>query len=326
MLKKNLFMKQLHHILLPLLLLAGCNNDTTLDTAMDATATPVVVRVSPLSPYNEPATRAPIEGWNNVRVLIAYGESSGGVFSSYTEVKNGLVHGITSSFIPPLFYPSGNKYIHMRGFFPEAGIVAGMNLATGELDPGQKITYKITGQEDIMISTTVSGSEVYPIASTTEMNYRHLLTQIRFTLINDGTFPISKRVKQIRIENVRTDAELDLLAVTDHLTFSGPPTQTLNAYTGDFTIPVNTPSPTMGRVMIQPGASFRVKVIFSDNTQKDVLYESPTVMDTGGTAGTAHSIYVKFSAKGLIPTIAAEDRTEINSSGTTGWTPEENFW
>lgn len=293
-----------------ILLLAAAACDKKDDAPENKDAVPVIVSVAPLE--EAIPMRSPLNSWNMTSVNMALGESTG-VLAGFTTVLDAVVNNNITTFSPQLFYPNNGNTIHLRGYHPRVATIS-----------DNKVSYTLTGQEDIMICNTVSGSKSNTIAnqgSAGEVTYQHLLTQLNFVLYNNGTFPVSAKVTAIRIHNVSKAASLDLM--TGMLTFSDSPTSTFAAYSNPSGIEVSTtPSAKLGYVMFRPGENFTVTVEF--NTGDSVVVTDLSPSDIGSQAGYAYSVQLEFS--GIEAVTGTMRIVPWNNSGVTNPQMPNNLW
>jgi hypothetical protein len=313
-------------------LVAGCSKDGPQDG--ETARVPITLRVGE-APGFELSTRSPLEGWYNTSVWMAYGESASAAntsFIGFGRVLDGFVANNMTTFRPLLFYPANGETIYLRGVYPREGIT---NLgANGEIT-GDRIEYTITGQEDIMVSNTLSGSLDTPIPDDALLRYRHLLTRLSFTVRSTGVFPSTLRLTFIRVLNVSRNAVLELDPVAypaydtpDILTFTDAPTSTLTAYGDETGRQVTTGiSEEFANVMFRPGEAFDVQIGFNTG---DVL-TIPAIMTTGsdprdislpgGTLmGMKYKVNVTLSMEGFTPAISAA-WVEVQTG-----TDRDNWW
>lgn len=318
-------MRNLSFILLFGALAAGCSKETPLDTPPvggTADRVPVTLRVGEIpggEVSTEVSTRAPLGGFYNTEVWMAYGESATAestTFNNFTTVLDGFVGSNITVFRPLLFYPENGKSIFLRGVYPREGIT---NLgANGEI-VGDRIEYTITGQEDIMISNMLSGKETAPIGDDEFLTYGHLLTQLSLYLSNsdEDYFPSTLRVTSVRVRNVSRNAvlELDPELYPDYnspgiLTFTDPPTSALKVYDNPAGMEVVESSRLVGSVMFRPGEAFDLELTFNTGDVveiKEIRTTSSPVKDisevNGTSMGVRYNVYITLSTAGFRPTI-----------------------
>ena len=357
-------MKRTYKIVLRLLpvltcLLLSCNNNN--EDVFPQSDVPVQLSVADISLWDfQPSaltSRAagPLTGFFNTPIHLAYGEDAS-TFSEYGLALNGTVNNNITSFTPLLFYPSTNK-IYMKGFYPRAESLTdgtyltkpGPMIPTTGPDAGI-IAYTIDGTYDIMVSNQVSGSTATPIA--TQLRFVHLLTRLSFVLYSDGTFPSSARVKQIKINNVLTEVELDLLNILDFNPLSPNPTAyPLTFATGALTTITSTlpgdgavvsaiegvgvKPAAVGNVMVEPGAEsvYNVSVVVSmadpasptGRVEEEYPVGSLTFSDTPTKAGYHYEIALTFNTFASIPSVTAAP-TVVTPPAPTSPTWGTKYW
>lgn len=276
------------------------------------------------------AGKGPMNTWYNTEVFMAYGESTDGTFQGFTEAKKGIVVQGRTSFQPQLFYPGSDKTIFLRGFHPREQVT---NIdAELEMPASGKVHYTITGQEDIMISNAVDGSETNTFKGQgSELHYEHLLTQLSFQMIAQTGFPTTMRVKYIRVKNVSVNAVLDLtvqremsnLDDPDLLKFTDTPTSNLIAYHNESGLQLTGTATAEGScVMFRPGEDFDIEVEFTTGDKVTVTEISKGGVDisAGKTMrGELYPVTLTFTATGMIPSVTAGWGTPVPIGDDTGW-------
>jgi hypothetical protein len=286
------------------------------------------------APGFELSTRAPLDGWYNTPVWMAYGESANAAntaFAGFGRVLDGFVANNMTAFRPLLFYPPDGKTIYLRGVYPREGIT---NLGADGAITGDRIEYTITGREDVMVSNTLSGSRDAPISDNAYLHYRHLLTWLSFTVkaAAGSVFPGTLRVTSVRVLNVSRNAVLDLdptLNYTDAgiLTFTDAPVSTLTSYDNEAGMQIAaTASAEFGDAMFRPGEAFDVQIGFNTGDVLTIqeLMTTTTPRDISLSGGTLremkYRVDVTLSMAGFKPVVSAawvEVQTGID---------RENWW
>lgn len=320
---------------------AGCGK-TPEPEQTQASKVPIEINTVSLPKLGLTTTRGPVDGWNRNEVYMACYEENDSkpIFANeYERALKGLVADNKTTFQPLLFYPiNSTKNIYLRGFHPRDGIV---NLNADLEIVGNKIEYLITGQEDIMISNTVSGSTDNTMAAQYEagtggkLEYNHLLTQIVFTLKADASFPKSMKVDNIHIKDISKTAVLDLDPDLDWddnaiLEFTKDPLDTeISAFSSPRGYVLSTTeSSQMAAMMIQAGEPFYIEIEFSTGDKVEVT----SVIDSGGVditeghteRGYKYEIKLLFHSTGLNPSVTAD--WSVVNTGIGPIDPDQKKW
>lgn len=233
---------------------------------------------------------------NNFTANIIAATTSGAYTSSIwtgtdpgkiTVVNNEINFGTTQA------YPSNGNIIYMKAYAPFK-----------QMDESGKVTFDITGDEDIMISEEVSGSKTDNSSKT--LKFSHLLTQLKFNLVASSAAAKTAWGKITGIQ-VKAIKKLELTPSTNN---------GLNAATGEVASGISTinfteaelstdaANPTDGGyVMVLPKTEKYEVIIFSDNISDEgttITLTSPSTTE----ASTSYNITLTFNASNV--DVAAE--------------------
>lgn len=197
------------------------------------------------------------------------------------------------------YYPSnGSTKANILGFYPVAtSIAAGVATMT------------ITGDEDVLYASAVSGSKKNPIA--TSLSFQHKLTQFKFVVKRDGSSTDADIADvNVAIKNVNTVFKMGL--VNGALSDWGTPISTITPIT-NATASVTGTVETAG-FMLEPNLTSLVLDVSATG------YDSSDVTITGTDGGKfemgkAYTITLTFKGKSITPSGAIADWTTGTSGG-----------
>lgn len=197
------------------------------------------------------------------------------------------------------YYPSnGSTKANILGFYPVAtSIAAGVATMT------------ITGDEDVLYASAVSGSKKNPIA--TSLSFQHKLTQFKFVVKRDGSSTDADIADvNVAIKNVNTVFKIGL--VNGALSDWGTPISTITPIT-NATASVTGTVETAG-FMLEPNLTSLVLDVSATG------YDSSDVTITGTDGGKfemgkAYTITLTFKGKSITPSGAIADWTTGTSGG-----------
>lgn len=230
-------------------------------------------------------SRGLVDAFDGTPVAVACGSASG----AYTEYWEGVATANEIILTPERYYPYDGSSIFVRGYYPPATLQNGV------------LRYKLTGQEDLMLSAECSGSLATPFTPTDGelLEYRHLLMQLNFNLRLEGD-ATSFSVRQMTLEGLTSNVTLDL--ATGKLTDDGTVSHidVFKAPGGDQGLPaVNGEVEVPGYVLVQPGAELTLDLALAldNNPSHDRIYKDIPVLfsDEGGASGIAYSISLKVN-------------------------------
>ena len=218
---------------------------------------------------------------NNYTTSLWSGTDAGKI-----NVNNGSV-----TFTQTEYYPNDGGTVYMKGFAPQATINAG------------QVAYTISGKEDIMVTSEISGSRTDN--TNKELTFNHLLTQLKFKLVAEDADAITYwgSITSITVKNV----EKDLVLNTGELSIATTSNKGDLEVSEEFTSKALTTTPAEnGYIMVLPSTTaYVLNIKTAENTQGVDVTISPVVT----VKGTAHEITLTFK------------RSEIASSAkTTPWT------
>lgn len=243
----------------------------------------------PIHLYTGIQTRAMIDEFKETAVCIAAGTAAG----QYTESWEGIANRSEITLTPQRYYPADGSPLFLRGYHPAAPLVDG------------EVTYRLTGQEDLMLSVEQSGSLTNRFtAEEKPLTYSHLLSQLNFTVRLKGATD-NYRIRSVHLNGMAASAVVNL--------FSGEvvPIGTANPVvvyadpgTGGFPI-VDGVATLPGYVLVQPEASLSLDLVLAvdNNPAHDMSFKDlPVEFDGGGTeGGNAYEIEISFDVPNPSP-------------------------
>lgn len=186
---------------------------------------------------------------------------------------------------PQQYYSqNGAERTYIKAWYPQGTFSGGVVSFAGDAH------YKGDGTDDILLAGEVSGSALD--AATRTLAFKHLTTQLRFTVQGDALFGSTTAIKSITLKGTGVPAGLDLRS--DALVYDASAGVKVPGIGGTQTITEQV-APVGEAVMLPPFAdnTFRIDVQTSDVTYRDVLV---TVRDDARTLpGKAYTIALTFA-------------------------------
>ena len=192
----------------------------------------------------------------------------------------------TITFNPVQYYPIDGSIIYMKGFAPRGTIANG------------KVNYTITGEEDIIITSEISGSKTDH--SSKVLAFQHLLTQLKISVVAKDQASIDAwgNITSIEVKNATTTLTLDIK--DGKIAASDSPT-TANLSIKGFTNPlaITTTEKDAGYIMILPSTTAYTLIVKTTNHIEGI--ETPITPETTE-ASKAHKITLTFQRTTITPT------------------------
>lgn len=238
---------------------------------------------------------------NTFTAQVASSETTGnyttslwsGTDAGKINVSNGSV-----TFTQTEYYPNDGGTVYMKGFAPQATINAG------------QVAYTISGKEDIMVTSEISGSRTDNTGK--ELTFNHLLTQLKFKLVAEDADAITYwgSITSITVKDVEKDLVLNLN--TGELTAATTPNKGDLEVSEDFTSKaLTTTAVENGYIMVLPSTTaYVLNIKTTENTQGVDVIISPVVT----VKGAAHEITLTFKRS----EIASSAKTAPWATGDTG--------
>lgn len=259
----------------------------------------------PIRLYTGIRTRALVSAFGDTSVGIAYGSRTG----AYEGAWDGVATENEIRLTPERYYPADGSALFLRGYYPPAPLAADGSL-----------TYRLTGEEDLMLTGEQSGSLSAPFGPAEEQSlmYRHLLTQLSFALTIEAESTEGLRIRELHLNGLAGEVSLSL--ATELLT-AADETVSVTIYTvaegedglefvdGKLTLP--------GYVLVQPWATFSLDLTLAvddDRTHDRVYRELPIRFEGGGTGEGGLSYTVKVE----LPSPETPDPVKVSAVATVG--------
>lgn len=271
--------KRIHILfLLVLLLLCTACTERTLEMRQE--------RV-PIHLYTSILTRAAVGDFNNTPVRIAYGSTSG----NFTEYWDGVATDDEIVLTPKRYYPEDGSTVYLCSYHPLV-----------PLGGNGVLTYELTGSEDLMTASEISGSLTAPFTRTPSkvLSHNHLLTLLKFKACKRNTGGVAGRIYSIRVNEALTSITLSL--VSGEAAFSNPAGLSLTPHAGAETpgveIPANGSTVAVGELLVPPftlADGYTLNVETSSGTIRNLKLIADTSEVTEFAAGTSHEVTLWLS-------------------------------
>lgn len=248
-------------------------------------------------------SRAPInkgEALSGIQFVRVDGESIGALTDlSSIKITGDMAAGGAITFTPTQYYPSnGSTKANILGFYPAAtSITAGVATMT------------ITGAEDVLYATPVSGSKETPITSS--LSFQHKLTQFKFVVKRDAA---------------STDADIANVAVAIKDAKSVFKMSLADGELSDWGTPISTIQPITNATATTAGTSETTGFMLEPNLASLILTVSATGYDSADVTisgtdggkfemGKAYTITLTFKGKSITPSGEIAEWTAGTSGG-----------
>jgi hypothetical protein len=320
-------------LLAVVILLQGCSREYSLETPPTPPTPPVdqqegpeiMLWVDAESPVVDeenapdistaPGTRAPLDYFRNTDARFAacfvpktdfrQPSSDSLNFTTHWNARISVAGQVV--FVPQRSYTANEDYIYLRGFHPQpAG--APPQQGMGQL----AVDYTLTGQEDVMISTTTMVGNIFNPQLDTYVKFSHMLTRFTFNIVTDvnAPYPGENTVKAIWVEARDTGQQLLDIATlnlrTGGISFSDSgiypdAKRRMYAYQGagldENSPPINrggvNDATYIAAVMFEPGKAVDIHVLYGDD---DIKVFSATKVPQ---QHTTYDMTLYFSGAGL---------------------------
>lgn len=259
----------------------------------------------PIRLYTGIRTRAMVDAFGETPVGIAYCSRTGAYEGSWEGVATDNEIRLT----PERYYPADGSTVYLRGFYPPADLSADGSL-----------TYQLTGEEDLMLTGEQSGSLAAPFGTSEDQTlmYRHLMTQLNFTLTLEAENPETFRIRSLHLNGLANEVTLTL--ATESLTAAGQTASVeifavgeeedgLPFVEGKISLP--------GYVLVQPSATFTLDLTLAvdDDRTHDLVYPGLPIRFEGGETGQGG---ISYTVKVELPTPTSPGPVKINATATVG--------
>ncbi|HHV02487.1 MAG: fimbrillin family protein [Bacteroidales bacterium] len=297
-------MRKIILAILALIVIAGCvkdlpYKDLPIPIQFNAGLSPVNTRAPIISSGGLPTS--PIAGIQILRAADITASPDWSVVASVAATATVATNGSVGSISSTQYYnanPALNAWF--MSFYPSG------TMGTG------KVSWTITGQEDIIVAPSVSaGNKASPV--TAALAFAHKLTQLQFKVIAASSTAVTQwgTVSSIK---VNADTALELALSTNALAAASAPVNTDLSTSGSF--PITLPTVTAadaGLVMVLPGSLNTIKVTTANSPEQTVSISGLTTT----VAGSAHLITLTFTELGGI-TFSATLTDWVTGTGGSG--------
>lgn len=280
---------------------------------------PVVIRL-----YTGIRTRSAVDAFESTPVCIACGTST----SAYAECWDGVATAGEIVLTPVRYYPLDGSPLYLRSFYPQAPLAADGTL-----------TYTLTGEEDLMVTSEQFGSQDAPFEESEEKTlvHRHLLTKLSFRLKLNVPDADKYSIRSLSLNGLSQKVTLSLL--TEELSCSEATVSvtmfTATGHTACFPFE-NGVASLPGHVLVQPDAEFTIdlRLAVDDNPEHDFVYTDLPIRFEGGTGegGAAYTVSVDIpdptvsdpQAITVTATVIPWDSGSGGSGEIDGGSPDKN--
>lgn len=221
---------------------------------------------------------APVAGWGNDCPMP-------NVQTTAVSATNGTI-----SWKDIYFYPFDDSYVKFCAYYPYASVEGNGRLRLEEPATGKAplLRFTMNGQDDVMYAEPVVGR--YDLAPATLM-FRHVLTQLRFEIVDNSGALIGAEIRNIVIVDANTSSSMNietgvLGAWDSKKDLSVPGIQNVK-------IESNAPQLIGQGIMLQPGlASFKVRVETSEGTYSTTVHPTSIIDGVSETTFAAERSYL----------------------------------
>ncbi len=253
-------------LLLIAALFAACSGERT---NINIPSPPALV---PIQLYTGIRTRAAIDAFIGTPVCVACGTSSG----NYTQCWDGIATADRISLSPMRYYPTDGSALYLRGFYPPAPLSSDGTLA-----------YSLTGEEDLMMTDELSGSQDAPFTADESkiLVHRHLLTQLSFLLKLNVPAPDRYAIRSLHLNGLAQDVRLSLLTEELECLTTAPPVVIYSSEASGGSFPFKSGVARLPAfILVQPGADFTIDLTLAvdNNPSHDLIYTDLPIRFEGG--------------------------------------------
>lgn len=214
---------------------------------------------------------------------------------------DGTIHWDKSYSYPHSREGEADKYVRFCAYHPYADAASsGAWYVEAVSGHSPVLHFSLTGSEDLMCASPVSGSAK---AGAKALEFRHLLTQLRFQFVDDAHILAAGQITRITVDGVNIASTLNIetgeLGVWKESVSAFP-------FKTDYPFPVSgteqAPQAIPGAMMLQPGkASFRMSVHTDSSLGNFRNIEiKPDDGDTAFLAGKSYLITLKFRDRAVV--------------------------
>ena len=244
---------------------------------------------------------------------------SGPYFSNQAVNSDSIPTGSTTGpvlcFASPQYYPANGDKLFFYAYSP----VTGGTYTEGTSSVAPKVSWTLTGQQDIMaaqVTTGIGKSSAGTAQGQPNFTFAHKLKQVRFKLVQGRGFADDLSATSISITGCKYKASLDL--VSGALSFEDDTTDF--SLTGSFPIKKSTDNPQEieGCILCEAGNSVTIKVVAAGITYPEVTLilqdksGSPGV--SASAPGTSHLVTLTFIGTHIMPSASITQWVEAGEA------------
>lgn len=257
--------------------------------------------------YTGIQTRAAVDAFQSTPVGIACGTVSG----VYSQCWDGIATDNEITLTPTRYYPQDGSTLYLRSFYPPA-----------PLGEDGTLTYTLTGEEDLMMTSEQNGSQDAPFASDADkvLTHRHLLTKLGFRLKLDADNPEQYRIRSLHLDGLAQEVTLSLLTEELHCSDNTSAVKVYMAAAEDSGLPFEEGVAELPSfVLVQPGAEFTIdlRLAVDDNPENDLNYTDLPISFEGGSGGggIAYTVSVDIPDPDSLDPVEAKATATVSSWG-----------
>lgn len=255
---------------------AGCAKHSS-----DELPDPVPIRL-----YTGIRTRAAVDAFQATPVCIACGTTSG----LYTTVWNGVATADEITLTPVRYYPEDGSPLYLRGYYPPVPMAADGTL-----------TFTLTGDEDLLLSSEQSGSLASPFTSGGDATlvYDHLLMKLNFAIHLEGSDVSSHRIRSLQLNGLAGQVMLALHTGALSYGATTVPVVVYAASADSDGLPFTDGVLQLpGYALVQPQSDFTLDMVIAidDDRSHDLVYHDLAISFEGGGSegGIAYTVKVEL--------------------------------
>lgn len=198
-------------------------------------------------------------------------------------------------------YPSNGDNIYFYAWTTPGA----SEVTAGTSTEAPKVTYTITGDEDIMSAQAIEEGYNKDQSKQPAFAFTHKLMQVAFAVKSDASFE-SGKTNVTKIEILAVNTTMDMNLITGELSNYSTPLA-LSAYDDGTGVAITDASTTIpGSIMFEPVKTFNIKVTTTGGDA--FVYNSIGVtLSDAGVAGNSYLVTLTFKRTDIVPTASITD-------------------
>ncbi|WP_288208138.1 fimbrillin family protein [uncultured Parabacteroides sp.] len=206
-----------------------------------------------------------------------------------------VADGGNVTFSPEQYYPADGSTIYMIGIAPQPENA----ISNGT------VNYTITGDEDIMFAEEISGKKKEDTPTSKELQFKHLLTQLKIQVIAENQDAIDAwgTITSIQVLDAATELNLDLGGTIAEASDPKKKALDLNGFSTEMDIPSDN-AKDAGYCMLLPLNNSVYKILVK-TSKNDTGVTIPPANLTKLDASTAYTIKLTFKSTNVVVTATA---------------------